>query len=186
MEQKKIFTAMMAVMRDIEAIVKDKVNTTQGFKFRGIDDVYNAVHPLFKKHGIFTTSEVLSSKREDRLSAKGGNLIWSILEIRFTFYAEDGSFVQSTMQGEGMDSGDKGSNKAMAVAQKYAIIQAFSIPTVEGSPEPDKEDSTIYDEILKCTDETSMKDLWISNIQLHKDVKFCNAIRNRKKELGIK
>src|SRR5690606_6278200 len=54
------------------------------------------------------------------------------------FHATDGSSVSTEVEGEGMDSGDKSSNKAMAVAHKYAILQAFCIPT-EDMPDPDAE-----------------------------------------------
>jgi hypothetical protein len=45
--------------------------------------------------------------------------------------AEDGSKVTACTYGEGMDTSDKSTNKAMSAALKYAIIQAFSIPTEE-------------------------------------------------------
>lgn len=127
----QIYKSMIAVMRDIEFIPKDKKNPQQGYSFRGIDDMYNAVHPLFKKHGIFVLSEVLAEKREERTTKNGGTLIWTILDIKFSFVAEDGSRVFSSMKGEAMDSGDKGSNKAMSAALKYAIMQSFMIPTAE-------------------------------------------------------
>ena len=40
--------------------------------------------------------------------------------------------------GEGMDSGDKASNKAMSVAHKYAIMQLLSIPT-EDAKDPEND-----------------------------------------------
>ena len=40
--------------------------------------------------------------------------------------------------GEGMDSGDKATNKAMAIAFKYACFQVFCIPTEE-MKDPDEE-----------------------------------------------
>jgi len=43
----------------------------------------------------------------------------------------DGSSVESIMIGEAMDSGDKSANKAMSTALKYALMQAFLIPTEE-------------------------------------------------------
>ena len=46
-------------MQDIEAIGKNKKNAQQGYSFRGIDDMYNALQPLFKKHAVFITSNVL-------------------------------------------------------------------------------------------------------------------------------
>lgn len=124
-------------MQDIEAIAKTRDNTQQHYKFRGIDDVYNAVNPLLKKHRVFMTSEVLERSREERQTKNGGTLIFTILLIKWKFYAEDGSCVESTSQGEGMDSADKGSNKAMSTSQKYAIIQAFAIPLEDGNPDTD-------------------------------------------------
>jgi len=58
--------------------------------------------------------------------------------MRYRFIAEDGSHVETDAEGEGMDSGDKSSNKAMAVAHKYALLQAFCIPTKD-LDDPDAE-----------------------------------------------
>ena len=60
-----------------------------------------------------------------------GNLIYSVLKVKYTFYAEDGSHVSAVVQSEGMDSADKSSNKAMSAACKYALFQVFNIPTKE-------------------------------------------------------
>jgi hypothetical protein len=126
-----IYKAMIAVMRNIDFIPKDKNNLQQNYHFRGIDDMYNAIHPLFKTHGIFVLSDVLEEKREERRTKTGGVLLYSLLLVRFSFVAEDGSRVTSTTKGEAMDSGDKASNKAMSSALKYAVMQTFMIPTKE-------------------------------------------------------
>lgn len=150
---------MAAVMEKINAIGKDQTNTAQKYNFRGIDDVYNSMHPLFKEQGIFMTTEVSEAKREERVSKSGGVNIWTLLTVKITYWASDGSNVVSTTQGEAMDSGDKGSNKAMAVAHKYSIIQTFAIPTKEGMPDMDKANSSdptafelMKEEILRFTD----------------------------------
>jgi hypothetical protein len=124
-----IYQGIAAVMRDVDAIGKTKRNQSQGFNFRGIDDVYNAIHPLMAKYGIFTLPEVLEDRTEDRQTKNGGALIYRVLKIKYTFCAEDGSSVSATVIGEGMDSGDKASNKAMSIAHKYAFFQVFCIPT---------------------------------------------------------
>ena len=133
-----IYEAITAIMQESYSISKDKFNKTQGFKYRGIDDVMNTFYPLLAKHHVFVVPEVLSQEREERQSAKGGTLLYSMLTIRYTFYAEDGSSVAAVVVGEGMDSGDKASNKAMAVGMKYALFQTFCIPTEE-MPDPDSE-----------------------------------------------
>jgi hypothetical protein len=125
-------------MEDIGAIGKDSVNKQQGFKYRGIDAVMNAMNPVMRKYGLFLTPEVLDHKREERQTSSGGRLIYSILTMRYTMYAPDGSSVSAVVIGEGMDSGDKASNKAMSVAMKYAMFQLFCIPTEE-MVDPDSE-----------------------------------------------
>jgi len=147
MSDNLIYKKMIDVLKDVETIGKNKKNTQQNYSFRGIDDMYNALHGLFAKHEIFITSEVLSEKREERASKSGGVLLWVILDVKFTFYATDGSSVYSITKGEAMDSGDKASNKAMSTALKYTLMQTFLIPTEEKldteyeNPEPVKKDT---------------------------------------------
>jgi hypothetical protein len=126
-----IYQAIAEIMRETDAIGKDRKNTQQNYSFRGIDDVYNAVHPLFAKHGVFSVPQVIEDRTEERTTKNGSALIYRVLKIKYTFYAADGSFIEAAVIGEGMDSGDKASNKAMAVAHKYAILQILSIPTEE-------------------------------------------------------
>lgn len=131
-----IYKAIVAAMGDIDPIAKNKKNTMQGYNFRGIDDVYNDLQPILAKHGIFTTSKILADRTEDRTTSKGSALIYRILTIEWTFFHLDGSFITTQTVGEGMDSGDKASNKAMAVAHKYALLQLFAIPT-EDAKDPE-------------------------------------------------
>lgn len=133
-----IYESITKIMEEVPAIGKDKTNKTQNFKFRGIDDVMNALQPLLAKYKVFIVPEIIEQSREERKSTKGATLIYSICKIKYTFYAEDGTFIKATTVGEGMDSGDKATNKAMAVAMKYALFQVFCIPTEE-IKDPDEE-----------------------------------------------
>lgn len=127
-----IYTAIAEMVGEIGAISKDKRNTQgTGYNYRGIDDVMNALNPLLAKHKVFIVPEALEKSREERASRSGGNLIFTSITMRYTFYAVDGSSVSAVVIGEGMDSGDKSTNKAMAVAMKYAMFQVFCIPTEE-------------------------------------------------------
>jgi hypothetical protein len=128
-EPMNIYQSINAIMKHVPSIGKDRKNQQQGYNFRGIDDMYNALNPLLAEHGVFATSEVLNTEREERQTKSGGTLFYSILTVKFTFFATDGSSVTSTMIGEGMDSADKASNKAMSTAYKYALMQLFCIPT---------------------------------------------------------
>ena len=135
-----IYESIAKIMEEIPAIGKGKTNTTQGFKYRGIDDVMNALQPLLAKNKVFIVPQILEQTREERTSSKGGNLIYSICKIKYMFYAEDGTYIEAITIGEGMDSGDKATNKAMAIAMKYALFQVFCIPTEEmAKADPDGE-----------------------------------------------
>lgn len=147
MEKKNIYETITAVMEEIGAIGKNSKNNQQNFMYRGIDAVMNALSPAFVKHRLFVIPEVLEQKREERQTNKGGNLIYSICRVKYTFYAEDGSSLAAVTIGEGMDSGDKATNKAMSIAFKYACFQVFCIPTEEmRDPDSDSPDpsSPVY------------------------------------------
>lgn len=126
-----IYSKMIAILRGVGGIAKNKKNPQQGYMFRGIDDMYNALHEHFAEHGVFIASDVLSTTREERQTKAGGNLIYTIAKCKFVFYAEDGSSITSIIEGEAMDSGDKSMNKALSAALKYALMQMFLIPTNE-------------------------------------------------------
>lgn len=126
-----IYEAIAAIMADCPAITKSQKNQQQGFMYRGVDVVMNVLQPLMIKHKVFVVPEVVESQREERQTSRGGSLIYTTLKVKYTFYADDGSSVCAVVQGEGMDSGDKSSNKAMSVAFKYACFQVFCIPTEE-------------------------------------------------------
>lgn len=125
----EIFKKIPLVMNEIGAIGKDRKNQQQGYRFRGIDDIYNAVNAALVKHGVFCIPSLEEMKREERQTQKGGTLFYTLLTMKYTFYASDGSYVEVRTVGEAMDSGDKSCNKAMSAAQKYAFLQVFCIPT---------------------------------------------------------
>ena len=134
-----IYESITKLIADCPAIAKNSRNTQgNGYMYRGVDAVMNVFQPLLAKYKIFVVPQVLESVREERTTTKGANLIYSVLKVKYTFYAEDGSYVEAVVQGEGMDSGDKASNKAMSAAFKYAMFQVFCIPTEE-MKDPDAE-----------------------------------------------
>lgn len=139
MSEQLIYKALSNVNEEVKTIVKSHKNETQGFSFRGIDDVMAEIHSLFAKYDIITTQKVLDQKREERPSKSGGLNIWSIVTYEFTFHTIDGSCLSTQMVGEAMDTGDKGNAKCVSIAFKYAIIDMFSIPTKEqGKIDPDR------------------------------------------------
>lgn len=135
-----VYKAIAKVQRELAkvGIAKDQRNKQgEGFMFRGIDGVYNALAPLLAEHGLCVLPRMLHRTVTERTSKSGGALFVVVVEAEFDFVSsEDGSRHTVRMFGEAMDSGDKATNKAMSAAYKYAAFQAFCIPT-EGSPDAD-------------------------------------------------
>jgi hypothetical protein len=128
----KVYQAINAVQGELAkvGISKDRKNEQQGYKFRGIDEVYNALSPILAKNGLCILPRCMDRVCVERTNAKGTALFYVTVRAEFDFVsAEDGSKHTITTYGEAMDSGDKATNKAMSAAYKYACMQAFSIPT---------------------------------------------------------
>lgn len=131
-ENPKIYAAIAGVIGDCSPVMKDKTNKQQGFKYRSVDDVFNAVNPALAKNKVIIVPNVLSRTCEVIGKTKNGaDMVRVVCDVEYTLFAEDGSFVKSIIPGEGLDTGDKATNKAMAVAYKYLCFQVFCIPTDE-------------------------------------------------------
>lgn len=120
-----------------EGIAKSRSNQQQGYKFRGIDDVYNALAPILAKHHLVILPRMLSREQTERQSRGGGSLFCVVVDAEFDFVSTvDGSKHTTKAYGEAMDSADKATNKAMSAAYKYTAFQTFCIPT-EGDNDAD-------------------------------------------------
>lgn len=139
MSEINVYKAINAVQGELAktGIAKDRKNEMQGYKFRGIDEVYNALSPLLAKHGLVILPRVLGRETVERQTQKGNALFYVTVHVEFDFVAaSDGSKHTVVTYGEAMDSGDKATNKAMSAAYKYAAMQTFAIPT-EGDNDAD-------------------------------------------------
>ena len=138
----KVYQAIAEVAAELatRGISKDSRNQAQGFNFRGIDAVYNALAPLLAKHKLCILPRCISRECVERTNSKGNALFYVTVQAEFDLVsAEDGSKHTVSTFGEAMDSGDKATNKAMSAAYKYAAFQAFCIPTEETSIDADAE-----------------------------------------------
>lgn len=138
-----IHEKMIAVMKEIEPIAKAQYNSMQKFKFRGIDDIYKAIHGLLKKHEILLVpGKVVESKTESIPGKdKHGNdriTFRAVYTMQYKFLAADGTSEPIEIAGEGVDYADKATAKALSNALKYAVIQTFMIPTDE-TPDSDQD-----------------------------------------------
>lgn len=129
-----IHRAMLAILREMESIPKDRSVQEPGgrtYAYRGVDDAMAALKPLLAKHGVYPVPVVTETTRWQTQYRSGTTAFGVSLRVTYRFYAEDGSSVEAVVQGDGLDSGDKGVYKALSGAFKYALFQTFCIPTDE-------------------------------------------------------
>jgi hypothetical protein len=138
----KVYQAINAVQTELAAIGISKSSRNHqgaGYNFRGIDAVYNILSSIMAKNGLCIIPRMLTRISEERVSKAGGALFYITVEAEFDLVsAEDGSKHTARTFGEAMDSGDKGTNKAMSAAYKYMAFQTFAIPT-EGDNDADNQ-----------------------------------------------
>lgn len=128
--------ALVAVMNEVLAVGKNEKNAHQGFNFRGIDAVVNAVGPAFRKHQVVVMPEVLDYEYgEIEIGSARKATGHAKVKVAYTFHGPDGDSLRTVVVAESMDSGDKATAKAMSVAFRTALLQALCLPTTE--PDPD-------------------------------------------------
>lgn len=137
-----IYEAIPLITGLVSPIVKGRENKAQGYKFRGIDDVYAVLNLLFAQYGVSALPEILSSNHEQAGSTKSGSSMWRHqVKVRYWLTDSYGARVGADAEGEGMDTGDKATGKAQSVAFKAMCFQVFCIPTGEKiEPNIDAED----------------------------------------------
>jgi ERF superfamily protein len=139
-KSKTVFEALGAVMAEVQAVGKNNRNNEQGYNFRGIDAVINAVGPVFRKHGVVAVPLKTTASYRDVLTVREKRSRECTVAVTYRFYGPAGDYIDAEVPGESMDFGDKGAAKAMSVAYRIALLQVLCIPT----DEPDA-DSVAYE-----------------------------------------
>ena len=165
----EVYQAICRVQADLakQGIAKNQRNKGQGFNFRGIDDVLNALSALLAEHKLVIIPRVSEREVVERTTAKGTVMFYVTVLVEYQLTsAEDGSWVLAKAVGEASDTGDKATNKAMSAAYKYMAIQTFAIPT-EGdndadahSPEPVQPARDVAAMIRRCTTLAALAATW--------------------------
>ena len=167
---------MAEIMKETKAVQKSNtanMGNSGNYKFRGIDDMYNALHDAFAKQNVFIIPEILEEKSEiiEKEKTYNGqkNITYSkytTLEVKYTFYAEDGSSVSAIGIGEAIDTSDKGTNKAQSSALKYVLMQTFLIPTEEEKDVETKDNK--IEAPKKIMEFNALNTVWLSDEQFQK------------------
>ena len=146
-----------------EGIAKDRQNTDQKYKFRGIDDVRNAVASLQDECNLIIVPKMVSRTEIESKTKSGGFALRVIVKIDFHFLSRvDGSEIIVPMENEAVDYSDKATNKAISQAYKAACINVFNIPT-EGEQDADEERKDLQGKKEGVFDSPELRGLYTGN-----------------------
>lgn len=135
-EPATIREALVNVSKAVGAVRKDGYNKGQGFNFRGIDHVVNAVHPHLVANGIVTIPVLRSVDYAPVTIGKNATPATSVRVVAgYEFHGPAGDSFTAVVAAEGNDAADKGTAKAMSVALRTALLQTLMLPTDEVDPD---------------------------------------------------
>lgn len=163
MAAENVYACIAAVSAElaVTGISKDRKNEQQHYKFRGIDEVFNALAPILAKHKLVILPRILRRECVERTAKSGSAQYFVTVEAEFDLVsAADGSKHTVRTFGEAQDSADKATNKAMSAAYKYAAFQTFCIPT-----EGDNDADAHTPEATRPTDPDGFED-WLTDLEI--------------------
>lgn len=137
-DTRTVVQRLHAIMLEVSVVGKGGENTQQGFSFRGIDQLEDNLGPMFRRHGVVTATRCVSREtgRYEPLAGKGP-VYFAAVTMAYVFTGLLGDELTVEMPGAALDSYDKATTKALSQALKYALSQAFQLPT--GGPDPDED-----------------------------------------------
>ena len=137
MSERTVEAAIQEVMQNIGAVAKGGRNASQGFNFRGIDQIMNALSPVMAKAGLMIIPEVLRHSISVVTSSAGKSQYHHKMRIAYQLRAVGAEgCVNAVICCEAMDTQDKGANKALAIGLKYLCNQVYMI-AFEAVEDPD-------------------------------------------------
>ena len=132
-----IYQKIQAVMQDIQYLAKDDQVAFGTTKYKAISEekVTTTVRASMIKNGLVMYPETQEITKEGQITTV--NVTYRMINVD-----EPNEQIQIASSGQGSDTQDKGSGKAMTYAFKYALLRTFMIPTGE---DPDKISSAELD-----------------------------------------
>ena len=150
-KEMNIYEKMSAITAEIGVVEKNlnvKVNSNSSYKAVSERDVLDAVKPIEQKYRVYSypanrkivNCDVLTKETEYNGTITRTNTLFMRVETVYRFVNIDkpDEFIETTVYGDGLDTGDKASGKAMTYADKYALMKAYKLSTGD---DPDKEAS---------------------------------------------
>lgn len=129
-----IYRKIADVLGRIGEIPKTGKNSHFGYSFHEEQVVVEHLRPMLAEVGVVVV--VQQGDRSVETSESGHNVVVAPTSVTFVD-ADDGSSFTATAWGEGQDTQDKGSHKALVGAFKYALMKTFLISSGKDDPEHD-------------------------------------------------
>lgn len=163
-----IYEKMSLITEEIGVIEKGlvvSISKTNSYKAVSERDVLDGVKPIEKKYRVYSypaKREVIDRDALVKESEYNGNItktntLFMRIETTYRFVNIDNpsEFIEITVYGDGLDTGDKAPGKAMTYADKYALMKAYKLSTGD---DPDKEASPEngYEKATKKVDNTKI------------------------------
>lgn len=127
-----VVEALARVVRDLPAIGKDEQAAAQqgGYSYRGIEAITRQVQPLLAKHGVVFVPRVVGTPVVVDLVVNGKPWTDHRMLVAYTVYGpggRDDRIEVGPIATVGRDNSDKGANKCMTQAFKYALLQVLCV-----------------------------------------------------------
>lgn len=138
MESKNIFRKMQDVTNSIKGIQKNMTVGTGTYQYKAVSDadVIKAINKAEKDAGLISVpigQDLVSTEIVKALNKQGNESVTYVDVVKMTLRIYDIDnpkvFVDVESYGRGLDGGDKGFGKAATYARKYALLNAYKIPT---------------------------------------------------------
>lgn len=156
---KNIYEKMLSASKQIKTVAKNlevAVSSYNSYKAVSEVDVLKAVKPIEEKIGIYSyphSREIVESKQVT-IKGKSGDRENFYIRLktvyRFLNIQNPNEYIDIVSYGDGIDSGDKATGKAMTYCDKYALLKAYKIATGE---DLDAEASKEYEKIPQTNNE---------------------------------
>ncbi|MGD9631460.1 MAG: ERF family protein [Pyrinomonadaceae bacterium] len=145
-----LYERINRVKAEIKRVPKSGKNTHFKFDYATESDISDLIRPLMAKHGVCLLYHGPDRDRiqiEEGKTAAGGSNFFYQIWVHYELVNVDNPQERETVwaPGEALDTQDKGMNKALTAAAKYAWLKIFDIST--GDP---TEDTGPVDEPDKC------------------------------------
>lgn len=158
-----LYQRLAAATAEMETVAKNlNVDTGKNKSYKAVSerDVIDAVKKVEAKHGIYSfpvDRKIIESETLETETQYGKRTTFFLrveTVYRFLNIDKPEEYIEVTSYGDGMDSGDKATGKAMTYADKYALMKAYKISTGD-DPDQDASVEATYRKPVKAVKEES-------------------------------